>query len=245
MVPVMALIHNTAEDGYMSYGRDGGAGRDIMIAPSQGYTANKEFFGNIRSRDTSVVSVLEPSSTKRLPPSVKRLMSVWNNVEDGFYTLQKAKTSSELLKNFEVHLLGQSARKDIDLTTIDSKAVDFLKDEINISLDFGSVVLDPKKPMRLLMRYHSADAEPVRRWRNDRHAEGKIVVYHAFNGGGLQAQFKEQTDLDEISGVSFAPGRVMFKVAEDNYHRDWPVAPTEGRLMYAITGTPRHGIFYG
>jgi len=243
----MALIHNTFENGVATYGRDGGAGRDIVIGPSRGYIEDREFFGHIRSRQTSVVSVLDPLASRTLPAALKNLMDVWNNIEGGFYTLQKAKTPSELLKNFEVNLLGQSARKDIDLTTIDKKAVDFLKREIHLSLDFGSVVLDAKKPTRLLLMYYPANSEPERlthRWRTDEKAEGNIVIHHAFNVGGLQVQFKEQTDLDEINGVSFAPGRTMLKVAKDNYHRGWPLSPNEGRLLYAITGTPRPSAFY-
>lgn len=243
------LIHRKAEDGYASYGLNGGPGRYIMIAPSYGYSADKEFFGNFRSRDTSVVAVLEPSSTKTLPPSLKSLMDVWSGVEGGFYMFQQADTPSALSAKFKDHLLAQCKRKKINPTAIDLDAVDFLKREISKSLCYASVVFDPKQSVRLLMNHYAAGSEPVRRahgWHNDfESAAGQVVMQQSFNVGGLQLQFKEQTNPGVIAGVSFAPGRVMFKVAEDSYHRGWPVSPIESRLMCAITGTPRPGIYHG
>lgn len=235
------LIHHTQEGGYASYGRDGGTGCNIMIAPAQNCDWDKAFLENIRSSETSVASVLERQPANALNRSLNSLMTAWSATPTGNLYFFDILTADTLRAEFMTRAPRIFKRQRVEPEKIDNAALTVLHGDICESLDMTRKIFAPEAPLAFLMLYYppaSAKMKAVHEWHDDMRAstEGKVCLNRSLNVDGVKFQFAEQADPETVTGVSLSIGRTMFKIGHK--HRAAPVSPTRGRVMYTITGAP-------
>jgi len=240
------LIYHDYKNSPASYGRDGGTGRDILITTEIGSQNDYDFLSNIRSRETSVAALLEPRILPTMESALKKLTPVWNTFDHGNAVSFSMGLLPELSEKFIERAMRDQKRHKRNLEKIDMDAMKVIQDDIALSVDLASVAFDPDKPVFLMVMNYAPGSKPVagaHEWHNDfMRAAGKIVLQRSLCVDGLRFKFKEQAQDDELRGVAFSTGRVLFKVTQDNMHSGCPISPNQSRVMYTMTGFPRHDI---
>lgn len=241
------LIYHSKIDGYASYGRDGGAGRDIVIGPSVSLEADQRFLSNIASPLTSVVTILDNGPDDKMVSALDALSPVWNLAPRGtVYAAHNAETMDGLREGFANAAMKDFKRQRLPVEKIDPQAFAVLEKDIHESLNLFENMIDKAAPVSFRMVYYPPASQPIRilhNWHNDSVTEnliGKIRLQRSVNVDGLRFAFKEQAFPEmEIKGVGFSTGHVVFNVTPDNIHKAPPVSPDDGRIMYLATATPR------
>lgn len=241
------LIHHTAADGYVSYGRDGGQGRDIVIGPSKGFLQDCALLSRIRSPETTVVTTLEEKPDAALEGALDTLMTAWEKSKRGNLSLLEVCDTNTLRVEFQNRMHRNFKRFRVDPKEIDQAALDVLHDDVCRTLDMADTLLEPDTTVSFLLFHYPPSSEPVpitHNWHNDVRpvTHGKIAFNRSPNITGVRFKFKEQADEDLLRGVGFSTGRTVFKIGKENIHRAASVSKTRGRVAYILTGQPRFAV---
>lgn len=238
------LIYHSKDNGYASYGRNGGKGRDIIVAPSVTAIEDRRFIGRIKSPDTTVVALLDDGPKPALQSALDNLMPVWNKARRGnaFIALD-APNVGTLSNCFIAEAIGDFTKQKLPVDEITPQAMESLHDDVRLSLDMIKDVIDVNAPVIFRMMYYPPASQPLaifHHWHADTYPSnlmGKVRLQRSANHEGMRFAFKEQVG-DVLHGIGLSTGRVAFKVTEENVHSAAPISPTTGRMMYTITGHP-------
>lgn len=244
------LVYHSPERGYASYGRDGGQGRDIIIAPSIDPKADKKLIHEISKPETSVVGVLDLQPQPFMEQALQSLMPVWNEARRGnVYIAYEAPDAAAFCRAFTDAALRDFKRQGLAIDKIDLHTLDSLQQDLSQSVELMREVIRPDQALSFRMVYYPPASQPLRLF-HDWHADsyppslmGKVRLQRSLNHDGIRFAFKEQAAPERaLAGVGMSVGRAVFKITPENIHSAPPVSPVIGRAMYTITGTPRFDI---